>query len=134
MDWDSRIEGYSMDTKNLYNRMFEKRKTLLHLLTMETSDDGWLKTTERIGFVVEEKISSRGLPSIRVRCSYDYDALTIFRAYSDPFNRKVYDPFVDEVYTTKMYGVGLYNLYQKTQRILMVAPREFNVYMLTTVE
>lgn len=38
------------------------------------------------------------------------------------------------MYLTKQYGVGLYNLYQKTHRILMVASREFNIYLFSNVE
>ena len=94
----------------------------------------WVKTAERPGYVVEERISSRGLPSIRVQCDYEFDALTVWRAYCDPQNRKDYDPLVSEVVLTKHYGVNLYNFYQRTHKILMVAPREFNLYMFINIE
>lgn len=83
---------------------------------------------------MEERASERGYPAIRVSCEYDCDALTVFRAYCDPLNRKLYDGNIDNVEIRRQYGTGLYHFYQKFNRILVVATRELSVIMLCNVE
>ena len=109
---------------------------MLAILSEPFGSNGWRETNRnnKHGFVVEERTSARGNPSIRVSCQYDYDPLTVLRAYCDPINRKLYDSNVEEVYFKRQFGVGLFELYQSTWRILMVAPRELSLIMFCNVE
>jgi hypothetical protein len=113
VDWPDRIKDYRPEIQELYQTTFSKRLEMLAILSSPFKCNGWRETgrNNKHGFVVEERTSVRGNPSIRVSCDYDYDALTVLRAYCDPINRKLYDSNVEDVFFKRQFGVGLFGLY-----------------------
>lgn len=83
---------------------------------------------------MEEKVTENGLRCIRAEQVYDYDPLTVMRAYGDPFNRKKYDPLVADIHCIKQLGTNLLLCYELTYRIVVVAPRDILFYNFMNVE
>ena len=81
----------------------EKKKLLIDLFNEPYGTNGWKKTGENLqeGFMVEERYSERGFPTIRVECKYDYDVLTVWRVYHNCEIRKKYDPLVGDISIAK---------------------------------
>lgn len=71
---------------------------------------------------------------IRAQHTYDYDPLTVMRAYGDPDNRKRYDPLVSDIRMAKQYGTNLSLFYEKTYRIVVVCPRDILMYSFFNIE
>ena len=71
---------------------------------------------------------------IRAQQEYNFDPLTVMRAYGDPDNRKRYDPLVSEILMVKQYGTNLSLFYERTYRILVVCPRDVLMYSFFNIE
>lgn len=97
IDWEDRIATYPPKIKNMYREALSKRHQLLDLFNEPKGSNGWATTGTQDGFLVEERYSERGFPTIRVECKYDYDVLTIWRVYHNFEVRKKYDPLVGDI-------------------------------------
>ena len=78
--------------------------------------------------MVEEKISERGFPSIRVTVEYDHDILTLVRASGHGPTRVACDLLIQEVYNVKQYGVNLVSFYQRNIKVFPVAERDLYAF------
>lgn len=85
----------------MYREALSKRHKLLELFKEPKGSNGWTTTDQQDGFMVEERYSERGFPTIRVECKYDYDVLTIWRVYHNFDVRKKYDPLVGDINVAK---------------------------------
>ena len=93
-DWNERIKSYDYKTKQLYDLAFKKHKEFVDLAYTPAGTNSWKTTTKKPDLTVEEKISERGLPTIRVTVEYDYDILTVIRCMSHAPTRVACDMLI----------------------------------------
>lgn len=90
--------------------------------------NNWKTTTKKAELTVEEKVSERGFPCIRVTVEYDYDMLTIIRSMADGPTRISCDMLIEDVHNVKQYGCNLISFYQKNIKIFPVSGRDMFAY------
>ena len=107
LNWEKRIEGYSEYKKSLYKKAFEKQQEFIDVMADKGSH--WKVTIDnkKNNLFCEEMKSKRGYPTIRVKSTYDYSALTMWRAFIDPETRCGYDKNVAETKAIKNIGCNL---------------------------
>lgn len=90
IDWKKRIEGYTQYQQNKYEEAFKRLKMFESALD---DTEGWdVKLNNKsTGLFVENKISVRGINTLRVKCPIDLDPLTAWRAITNSTNRMKYD-------------------------------------------
>ena len=125
LDWEKRIANYSPALKNKYREALKKKDEFFALIT-EDKSNGWSLMTDnkKKGLYAETKTSERGLPIIRAKSYSNHDPLTTYRLAGCCDMRSKYDKNIDYVKVINKLGVNLLVGYQRTLRILTVAPRD----------
>ena len=70
---------------------------------------------------------------MRVKSCSKLDPVTCFRAYCDPTTRLRYEKNLDKYVPAPMLGTNMSSAWQKTLRILTVAPRDLYTYNICNV-
>ena len=125
LDWEKRIANYSPSVQQKYRALIKKKDDLFRYLD-EDKSNGWsvMINNKKKDLYAETRNSERGIPMIRARTYSNYDPLTTFRIVGSSDMRPKYDKNIHYCKMIDKLGTNLLVGYQRSHRIITVAPRD----------
>lgn len=134
IDWNKRIAHYPQAKKNIYLRAFKERERVMQILAEDSKEHAWEASVsnKKYGMECEVKFLN-DLPWMRAWVQLDCDVLTGLRFCGNMDNRLKYERNLSVGKIIDTLGVNLGLCYQRTYRIVTVAPRDVYVYVFSDV-
>ena len=133
-DWGKRIAGYTPEQQRRYAAGLEKVDEFFAVLA--APKDGWstILDNKKKDLYCDQSTSKRGLPIIRARSHCNNDALTTLRYSANIEKRKKYDKNIADMIQHEKIGANLVMGYQRTHRLVTLAPRDLYNYCIFNIE